>query len=205
MVCVYIHVHSIHVHIHIYLQFIYSSINGYLNCFYLLFTLNNALVNEDAQISLKLHLPMFWVLIQKWNSGSHSNCMFHFGGMIMLFSTAAIPLAFTSTGHKDSNFSTFLPTLVISCCLFYSQMFVWAFLYMVINPSSSLHQIRKSVHAAYSSRDRDMNEVSSWIALLNVFNFENIWTKKKAECWRIDASELWCWRRLLKSPWTERR
>ena len=31
------------------------------------------------------------------------------------------------------------------------------------------------------------------------------WTVKKAECWRIDAFELWCWRRLLKVPWTARR
>ena len=31
------------------------------------------------------------------------------------------------------------------------------------------------------------------------------WTIKKAERWRIDASELWCWRRLLKVPWTTRR
>ena len=31
------------------------------------------------------------------------------------------------------------------------------------------------------------------------------WTKKKAECWRIDAFELWCWRRLLGVPWTARR
>ena len=31
------------------------------------------------------------------------------------------------------------------------------------------------------------------------------WTIKKAECWRIDASELWCWSRLLKVPWTARR
>ena len=29
------------------------------------------------------------------------------------------------------------------------------------------------------------------------------WTIKKAECWRIDAFELWCWRRLLRIPWTE--
>ena len=28
------------------------------------------------------------------------------------------------------------------------------------------------------------------------------WTIKKAECWRIDAFELWCWRRLLRVPWT---
>ena len=31
------------------------------------------------------------------------------------------------------------------------------------------------------------------------------WITKKAECWRIDAFELWCWRRLLKVPWTARR
>ena len=31
------------------------------------------------------------------------------------------------------------------------------------------------------------------------------WTKKKAECQRIDAFELWCWRRLLRVPWIARR
>ena len=31
------------------------------------------------------------------------------------------------------------------------------------------------------------------------------WTLKKAECRRIDAFELWCWRRLLRVPWTARR
>ena len=31
------------------------------------------------------------------------------------------------------------------------------------------------------------------------------WTAKKAECWQTDAFELWCWRRLLRVPWTARR
>ena len=31
------------------------------------------------------------------------------------------------------------------------------------------------------------------------------WTIKKAECWRIDAFELWCWRRLLRVPWIAKR
>ena len=31
------------------------------------------------------------------------------------------------------------------------------------------------------------------------------WTRKKAECWRIDAFELWYWRKLLRVPWTARR
>ena len=31
------------------------------------------------------------------------------------------------------------------------------------------------------------------------------WTIKKAKCQKIDAFELWCWRRLLRVPWTARR
>ena len=37
-----------------------------------------------------------------------------------------------------------------------------------------------------------------------LYGFES-WTIKKAERWRIDAFELWCWRRLLRVPWTARR
>ena len=37
-----------------------------------------------------------------------------------------------------------------------------------------------------------------------MYGYES-WTIKKAECWRIDASELWCWRKLLRVPWTWRR
>ena len=37
-----------------------------------------------------------------------------------------------------------------------------------------------------------------------VYGFES-WTLKKAECQRIDDFELWCWRRLLRVPWTARR
>ena len=37
-----------------------------------------------------------------------------------------------------------------------------------------------------------------------MYGYES-WTIKKAECRRIDAFELWCWRRLLRDPWTARR
>ena len=37
-----------------------------------------------------------------------------------------------------------------------------------------------------------------------MYRYEN-WTIKKAECQRIDTFKLWCWRRLLKVPWTARR
>ena len=36
-------------------------------------------------------------------------------------------------------------------------------------------------------------------------SFPMSWTIKKAECWKIDAFELWCWRRRLRVPWTARR
>ena len=37
-----------------------------------------------------------------------------------------------------------------------------------------------------------------------MYGYES-WTIKKSESWRIDAFELWCWRRLLRVPWTARR
>ena len=42
------------------------------------------------------------------------------------------------------------------------------------------------------------------VFLVVMFGCES-WTIKKAEHWRIDAFELWCWRRLLRVPWTARR
>ena len=47
-------------------------------------------------------------------------------------------------------------------------------------------------------------DVSSMVFPVVMYGCES-WTVKKAECQRIDAFELWCWRRLLKVPWTARR
>ena len=46
--------------------------------------------------------------------------------------------------------------------------------------------------------------VKAIIFPLVMYGYES-WTIKKAEHWRIDAFELWCWRRLLRVPWTARR
>ena len=46
--------------------------------------------------------------------------------------------------------------------------------------------------------------VKAMVFLVVMYGFES-WTVKKAECWRTDAFELWCWRRLLRFPWTARR
>ena len=46
--------------------------------------------------------------------------------------------------------------------------------------------------------------VKAMVFLVVMYRCEN-WTIKKAECRRIDAFELWCWRRLLRVPWTASR
>ena len=46
--------------------------------------------------------------------------------------------------------------------------------------------------------------VKAMVFLVVMYGCES-WTVKKAECWRIDAFEPWCWRRLFKVPWTARR
>ena len=46
--------------------------------------------------------------------------------------------------------------------------------------------------------------VKAMVFSVVMYGYES-WTIKKAECRRIDAFELWCWRRLLRVPWTARR
>ena len=46
--------------------------------------------------------------------------------------------------------------------------------------------------------------VKAMVFLVVMYGCES-WTTKKAEHWRIDAFELWCWRRLLRVPWTAKR
>ena len=49
-----------------------------------------------------------------------------------------------------------------------------------------------------------VNLVKAMVLPVVVYGYES-WTIKKAECRRIDGFELWCWRRLLRVPWTARR
>ena len=48
------------------------------------------------------------------------------------------------------------------------------------------------------------NKVKTMVFPVVMYGCES-WTVKKAECQRIDAFELWCWRRLLRVPWTARK
>ena len=50
----------------------------------------------------------------------------------------------------------------------------------------------------------DVRLVKAMVFLVIMYGCKN-WTVKKAENWKIDVFELWCWRRLLRVPWTARR
>jgi len=69
-------------------------------------------------------------------------------------------------------------------------------------------KVMTNVDSILKSKDITL---STKVRLVKVMGFPVVmygcesWTTKKAERWRIDAFELWCWRRLLRVPWTARR
>ena len=66
---------------------------------------------------------------------------------------------------------------------------------------TDLNSILKSRDIALLTK---VHTVKATVFPIVMYGFES-WTLKKAECPRIDAFELWCWRRLLRVPWTARR
>ena len=66
---------------------------------------------------------------------------------------------------------------------------------------TNLDSILKSRDTAWPTKVRP---VKAMVFPVVMYGCES-WTVKKAECRRIDAFELWCWRRLLRVPWTARR
>ena len=67
--------------------------------------------------------------------------------------------------------------------------------------TTNLDSMLKSRDITWPTR---MHIVKTLIFPVVLYGCES-WTTKRAEHWRIDAFELWCWRRLLRVPWTARR
>ena len=68
-------------------------------------------------------------------------------------------------------------------------------------PMTNLDSILKSRDITFPM---NVHLVKAMVFPVIMYGYES-WTIKKAEPWRIDAFELWCWRRLLRVPWTARR
>ena len=69
-------------------------------------------------------------------------------------------------------------------------------------------KVMTNLDSIFKSRDitllTKVRLVKAMVFPVVTYGYES-WTVKKAECRRIDAFELWCWRRLLGAPWTARR
>ena len=69
-------------------------------------------------------------------------------------------------------------------------------------------KVMTNLDSIFKSRDimlpTKVRLVKAMVFLVVMYGCES-WTIKKAECRRTDAFELWCWRRLLRVPWTARR
>ena len=69
-------------------------------------------------------------------------------------------------------------------------------------------KVMTNLDCIFKSRDITLSTkvhlVKEIVYLVVMYGCES-WTVKKAECRRIDVFELWCWRRLLRVPWTARR
>ena len=69
-------------------------------------------------------------------------------------------------------------------------------------------KVMSNIDSTFKSRDITLSTkvrlVKAMVFLVVMYGCEN-WTVKKAEHRRIDAFEVWCWRRLLRVPWTARR
>ena len=69
-------------------------------------------------------------------------------------------------------------------------------------------KVMTNLDSIFKSRDitlpTKVRLVKAMVFPVVMYGWES-WTLKKAECRRIDAFELWCWRRLLRVPWTARR
>ena len=65
-----------------------------------------------------------------------------------------------------------------------------------------------NLDSIFKSRDitlpTKVHLVKAMVFLVVMYGYES-WTVKKVECQRIDAFELWCWRRLMRVPWTARK
>ena len=67
-----------------------------------------------------------------------------------------------------------------------------------------VRKVMTNLDSILKSRDITLPLVKAIVFPVVTYGCES-WTIKKAECQRIDAFELWCWRRLLRVPWTARR
>jgi len=95
------------------------------------------------------------------------------------------------TSHSRTSGSSWYPG---------SIMVIWVIFFLGRKVMTNLDSIFKSTDITLPTK---VHLVKATVFPVVMYGCES-WTLKKAECRRIDAFELWCWRRLLRVPWTAR-
>ena len=89
----------------------------------------------------------------------------------------------------------------------------FSYITLIFQSKAAIHlllgrRVMTNLDSIFKSRDitlpAKVHLVKAMVFQVVMYGCES-WTVKKAECQRIDAFELWCWRRLLRVPWTARR
>ena len=120
-----------------------------------------------------------------------------------------ISLSVASFAVIFSHSEGYLFTLLIN------SFIVWKLLSLIRSCCDCSHEIKRllvlertvmtNLESIFKSRDISL---PTKVCLFKAMVFPVVmygcesWTMKKAECWKIDAFELWCWRRLLRVPWS---
>ena len=103
--------------------------------------------------------------------------------------------------RKSGNSDRFYFVGVQNHCGQWLQPWIWRHLLFGRRAMTNLDSILKSRDITLPT---NVHLVKAIVFPVVMYGYES-WTVKKAECWRIDAFELWCWRRLLRVPWTARK
>ena len=103
--------------------------------------------------------------------------------------------------RKSGNSDRFYFVGVQNHCGQWLQPWIWRHLLFGRRAMTNLDSILKSRDITLPTK---VHLVKAIVLPVVIYGCES-WTVKKAECWRIDAFELWCWKRLLRVPWTARR
>ena len=125
------------------------------------------------------------------------------------FPTLGSTLHLSCLLHWQVGFLPLAPPGKPSCCVNHSPIcFFFTNIRLVKTYASSLLVFTVTYHLILKSRDitlpTKVSLVKAMVFPVVMYGCES-WTVKKAERQRIDAFELWCWRRLLSVPWTARR
>ena len=170
--------------------FIHSSVNGQLNCFHVLTTVNTAAMNNGIHVSFSV-LVSSGYMPRSGISGSHGG---FFPSFLRSFHTIFHSGCINLHSHQQCKSIPFSPhhlqhLLFVDCLLLGRKVM------------TNLDSIFKSRDITLPTKVR---LVKAMVFPVVMYGCEN-WTVKKAEHRRIDPFELWCWRRLLRVPWTARR